>query len=63
MAVEDNYQANEEVFVYVCKPNGTMVTVTNDKFKADKAGVYTVYYYTFDKAGNATTLHYQITVS
>ena len=61
--VEDNHSEEMSVYTFVYKPDGTIVEVQAGKFKADKVGVYTVYYYAFDAAGNAITFHYQITVS
>ena len=61
--ITDNYSTNIDIYVYVYRPDGTVATVKGGKFKADMVGVYTVYYYAFDEAGNADILHYQLTVS
>ena len=65
VAVKDNYSTTAEiyVYVYVCRPDGTITSANGGKFTANDVGVYTVYYYAFDEAGNADILHYQIMVS
>lgn len=48
--ISDNYATNSQLTVYVMvkNPKGVMSIVQNNKFKADIAGIYTVYYYVFD---------------
>ena len=61
--VADNYSDELTVYVFLYRPDGTITQLTSTDFTANATGTYTVYYYTFDKAGNAITAHYQIKVS
>lgn len=48
--------------VYVCNADGVVVEVKSYSFKAEKAGIYTVFYYVLDANNNLTIASYQITV-
>ena len=53
-----------KVFIYLEKPDGTLLNVTESiSFVANYAGTYTVYYYTCDNAGNMAFESYKIIIS
>lgn len=51
-----------EMLVYVYKPDGIIKEITDGYFYGEKAGVYTIYYHTFDEKGNVAMEHYEVTV-
>ena len=66
VTVTDNVTAAEDcsVFVYVQPPQSAFVGVeAGGSFVANKAGVWKVWYYVADAAGNLTVVGYEITVS
>lgn len=51
--LQDNGNTDKiEVLTYVSAPDGTMTEVKNGKFKTEKKGRYTVYYFMTDENGN-----------
>lgn len=58
-AVYDNLDTDVKAFVFIIEPDGYCYAVGEDgKFTANRAGIYTVWYYAQDKAGNYVTLKY-----
>ena len=58
----DNISENLTVFICVENTDGQTDVVENNKFVADKKGVYTVKYMVWDEAGNYTFKSYTVTV-
>ncbi|MBQ9756592.1 MAG: hypothetical protein IJV99_03230 [Clostridia bacterium] len=56
----DDSQTTTTVMVYT--PEGVVENVKKNKFNANKAGLYTIYYYVLDTNNNLTIASYQITV-
>ena len=57
--VYDNLDTDVKAFVFIIEPDGYCYAVGEDgKFTANRAGIYTVWYYAQDKAGNYVTLKY-----
>ncbi len=54
---------NISVSVYVLTPSYQMQLVDDQEFKAKEKGVYKVYYYVTDEAGNMTVAQYSVVVS
>ena len=51
-----------KTYVYVYMPDGRIREIADGYFYAEKVGIYTVYYHTFDAKGLAAMQSYQITV-
>ncbi len=62
LSVKDNVTETSSVFICVEGPDFVHVTVENNGFKADKAGVYKISYMVSDEAGNYTFASYTVTV-
>ena len=60
--VTDNLTAECTVVAYVFDPEGANVAVTDGKFEATMAGVYSVRYMAFDEDGNYAFAFYEINV-
>lgn len=60
--VTDDISKKCTVECHVFDPEGSCVTVTDGKFKADKKGTYRVKYMAFDESGNYTFASYQVEV-
>ncbi len=60
--VTDNITEECTVVAYVFDPEGANITVTDGKFEAAVAGVYTVRYMAFDEDGNYAFASYEINV-
>lgn len=60
--VKDNITLECTVAAYVFDPEGANIKVTDGKFKAEMAGVYTVRYMAFDENGNYAFAFYKIDV-
>lgn len=60
--VTDNLTAECTVVAYVFSPEGANVKVTDGKFEATIAGVYSVRYMAFDADGNVAFASYEINV-
>ena len=60
-AVSDNYDSGLTAQVSVSF-GGSVVTVTDGKFVADREGVYVITYTVSDTAGNTTSQTFEITV-
>lgn len=60
--VTDNFTEECTVAVYVFGPENTCVEVTDGKFAASAAGVYSVRYMAFDEEGNYAFASYEIDV-
>jgi hypothetical protein len=71
--ITDNYATASQLTIYVMvkNPKGVLSIVKDNKFKANEAGVYTVYYYVFDynkddingvSQGNLGSASYTVTI-
>ncbi len=61
--VKDDIDEDLEVSIFIQIPNGEMYDITQNKsFKASFKGIYNVYYYVIDSAGNISCSLYKITV-
>lgn len=62
--VRDNSSATENIRVIVAllSPDGLMKTVVGGKFKAEKKGIYTVYYHVTDEKENTVIVSYTIRI-
>lgn len=60
-SVQDN---DDSVFVTVCvqRPDKTMISVTDNKFRATEKGTYTVMIFATDKTGNTGFASYEVVV-
>ena len=56
----DNQSGAEIIYVTVTQPNGVVVKVENNEFKAEMAGVYKIHYCIQDVAGNISFASYSI---
>ena len=65
VTVSDNITEAEGITVlkYYQMPNGLMEAIKGDSFTAEESGVYTVYYYITDAAGNYNIVSYTVIVS
>lgn len=58
--VEVSGNDDNEVLIYSLSPEGVLTAVKDGEFKIESIGVYKVYYFTYDKAGNMSYVYYEI---
>ncbi len=60
--VSDNDTANDEIVkhIFVYNSYGQLILAEKGEFTPTEEGIYTVYVYAFDKAGNSSYISYQI---
>lgn len=65
ITVTDNVSAAENctVRIYICSPQNVFTQLKDDNFIPDTTGVYSVWYFVIDEAGNCTFAHYDVEVS
>ena len=59
----DDISSDMQVYVYVQRPDFSLVAVKDNQFKAETEGTYIVYYSVYDAAGSMGTASYKVAVS